>query len=51
MPYQTQSVAKEIVEVTRYEERLVEVLREVSNVKEVRVVEQVPIDMVKYIEV
>lgn len=26
-------------------------LKEVTNVKEVRVVEQVPIDMVKYIEV
>lgn len=30
---------------------MVEILKEVTNVKEVRVVEQVPIDMVKYIEV
>lgn len=44
-------VIKEIVQVDRYEEKIVERLREVTNVKEVKVTEQVPVEIIKYVEV
>jgi hypothetical protein len=33
VPYETSKIVKEIVEIPRYEERLVEVLREITNIK------------------
>lgn len=36
VPYETAKIVKEIVEIPRYEERLVEVFRDITNIKEVR---------------
>lgn len=36
VPYETTKIIKEIVEIPRYEERLVEIMRDITNIKEVR---------------
>ena len=51
IPAVTRDIVKEIQIVDRYEERLVEVRKHVETVKEIRVVEQVPLEQIKYIEV
>lgn len=44
------NIIKQIVEVPRYEERLVDVVREFTTIKEVQIIEQVPFETTKYIE-
>lgn len=51
MPVVTQEIRREIQIVDRFEERLVDVVREISTIKEVRIVEQVPVEQIRYIEV
>ena len=51
VPAVVKQIEKEIQIVDRFEERLVEVVRDISTIKEVRVVEQVPVEQIRYIEV
>lgn len=51
VPVVTTNTQREIQIVERFEERLVEVVREVTNVREIKIVEQVPVEQIKYIEV
>lgn len=45
----TKDIIREVVEVETFHERLVEVVKEVTTLKEVKMVEQIPVEITKFI--